>query len=1075
MPENNTNHPVLPQLEKNRTIKGFANVGVWDPRKPIELANLSNDLKVEDVGIELNSIPDVWARPLLFDMSLFNPGHLLRRRSIAEWRGLMAMIALKEALDLTSFRAVPISIPTDPEALARSPAFLRAAANLVPTSTIDPETSWHNLYVFLWGNNPIGMTSPTTLVVTATNYFGSINQDLVPWFNGQVLVDPTKRVIDDRGGKVRNPVHQGEFLGKQQRGLLAGWLRHLSSALQTRVPEGINSLLSLINSYVGDLGVTAEDAPSISMSRQSSLGMTSGVFALLDRPVAAVRSPASTSHVRLVQSRGESAPRIPILVVDKDIARQWQRDETEITVGDGKTLRTAIPTTGFPEDPPSPKNRLGNAIISDAEVWAPIWFFKKKLYVIGKARAFDKVVGINLQGELKFNEQAVTPILPLDQVLIDHLSVDDLAQRVSFEQHNEGILVTLRLRLNGSDDDFVTSRLYRRNSGEIQLLEGIPVLEVWPDFKAPTWKAYYTYYDRSLTTETFEAKPYYPGLVVQNGDVGQISDKRRITKTEQYPEAVICSLGVGTGEIGFCLIEPRPEKNHEVEVKYDVGVDFGATGTNIYFKVGGQNPQPFELKDRYVSVTSPKDRNVIYDNCLPAQTEKTPFLSIFKRFPNAPAENLRPLLDSIIFFPGSTLPNDDSKITYNLKWSDESSAAHKAEAFLKQIALQVAAEAASKGAGRINWHYSYPTAFGKSRYERFSAAWQAVVAACAEMTGVESSAEPIAQSESIAAAQYFCDSNGHSAPTNMGAVFVDIGGSTSDIAIWQGGLLWQSSVLLGGRDIFLDFLHDNLDFLKSLKSDLDLTPLKAAKDIDRTTFYAQVDHLLRREGEKLMGNLRTASTESEKMKQVVAVGMSGLFFYIGLILRHLKATEKFQDEIPSFFFGGNGSQIFRWLSSGLAFTSSSASSLLFKRVFFKASGLSVQPLKIELSKKPKAEAAFGLICGTNLNGAGKASAKQVLAGESFSEGSQEKPWNSLLDSDDETITVSVPKKLEKLEEFILAYNEGAREAELPLVAPKDSDRAELLREVRRTLSNNISTREPIFILALKSLLKTLRA
>ena len=172
-----SNHPVLPLLKTTRTIAGFAEEGVWDARHATELANLSQDIKVTKVGIDINSIPDIWARPLLFEMALFDipaaddsyRGHLLHKRVLGEWRGLIALLALREAGHIQDLTAVPINVPIDAAARSAAPAFLRAAANLVPTGTIDAETSWHQLYILLYKNRPIGITSPTTLVVTSTD------------------------------------------------------------------------------------------------------------------------------------------------------------------------------------------------------------------------------------------------------------------------------------------------------------------------------------------------------------------------------------------------------------------------------------------------------------------------------------------------------------------------------------------------------------------------------------------------------------------------------------------------------------------------------------------------------------------------------------------------------------------------------------------------------------------------------------------------------------------------------------------------------------------------------------------
>jgi len=198
-----------------------------------------------------------------------------------------------------------------------------------------------------------------------------------------------------------------------------------------------------------------------------------------------------------------------------------------------------------------------------------------------------------------------------------------------------------------------------------------------------------------------------------------------------------------------------------------------------------------------------------------------------------------------------------------------------------------------------------------------------------------------------------------------------------------------------------------------------------------------------------------------------------------LVLNHFRKQGKYQDEIPSFYIGGNGSKILRWLTAGAPFTRRSAANLIFGKVFFKGSGLTGDLPNIEISRKPKAEAAFGLICVDNLNHTHTAHEKLILAGEQFKQGDKEMSWETALDKDamadpaSETEPMRVAEKLEKLEEFLLAFNEGAKEAELLPVTPNANDRRALLNNVRTSLSKTIGNGEPVFILALKSLLKIL--
>jgi len=92
--------PILPKLKDSHNVDFFEKYGEWDVRPQDSLKKLSSGLKVDKVETEINSIPDMWARPMLFEMALLNPDHVLHKRILGEWRGMLAMLGLKEILGL---------------------------------------------------------------------------------------------------------------------------------------------------------------------------------------------------------------------------------------------------------------------------------------------------------------------------------------------------------------------------------------------------------------------------------------------------------------------------------------------------------------------------------------------------------------------------------------------------------------------------------------------------------------------------------------------------------------------------------------------------------------------------------------------------------------------------------------------------------------------------------------------------------------------------------------------------------------------------------------------------------------
>src|SRR5882724_478923 len=108
-------HPILPKLKDNHNVKSLKEAGKWDIRDQESLSKLSSGLKVDKVETEISSIPDMWARPMLFEMALLNPEHVLHERILGEWRGLLAMIALKEVAKLNRLTVTQVTLSSVPQ------------------------------------------------------------------------------------------------------------------------------------------------------------------------------------------------------------------------------------------------------------------------------------------------------------------------------------------------------------------------------------------------------------------------------------------------------------------------------------------------------------------------------------------------------------------------------------------------------------------------------------------------------------------------------------------------------------------------------------------------------------------------------------------------------------------------------------------------------------------------------------------------------------------------------------------------------------------------------------------------
>ncbi len=482
--------PLLPSLKTGHNVQLPA-VGKWDARKADELDKISEGLDVNQAETQVNSIPDVWARPLLFEMALFSSDkederHPLRQQILGEWRGLLAILALKEIKNLKVLTAKKVEIKLSDN--QPNPLFLEALHKLIPKKTLVADTSWKHLYLFLFQighhTKPIGMTSPTTLVVTPTYYYNHIDQNKIPWFDGKILQDPIN------------------YLSDLEKEALAGWLDSMDKNLTIHPGQKdttiLNKLSGLLQSFVSDLNVNLNSSvgePAFGIEKGS------GIFFYFDKPAGAGKPKGS--DVNLVASPNRN-PKMPMLLVDRNIATDWDKQLKDITVSGSATF------ADIPSNDVVTRSQIGSHTINNAQIWQPKELFTEKLFVVKTDNAFSGAKQESWIQDVKpqLNNQPVSIILPVNQELLEYLDEDDLLQRLKFRQGPNGeIIVQLRLTLGtNTARPYEVKKTYSRD--EIFDFDQVPVIEVFPNFKKDNWKTYYVAYSADNPKSTFQAKPY---------------------------------------------------------------------------------------------------------------------------------------------------------------------------------------------------------------------------------------------------------------------------------------------------------------------------------------------------------------------------------------------------------------------------------------------------------------------------------------------------------------------------------------------------------------------------------------
>ena len=310
----NSYFPMLPKVNEDisKVLKDQA--GIWKETDINFLLGLSNSLdcgeSIKDMG-SVDSIPDMWARPLLFKMALFDLEPTkqfvtgLHEKVRGEWRALLAMLALKDfkRLDL---KAEQVNILDDNSDLAQ------ILKSLAPQESLTGnKDAWlTDVYIIFFNGRPLAMTSPTTLVTCAADYENTFDGNIfTPWSSNQrTLTDPIK------------------FLSPVELAALKMWLDNLYGKIQrlekfgSRAKEISNALLKCIADYERDVAKARPSTVSFEIV-PSNLNLHVGITRLLDDTIKGREPRFEDSAVRLINKKRN------LLLISPDFVRDFARFE----------------------------------------------------------------------------------------------------------------------------------------------------------------------------------------------------------------------------------------------------------------------------------------------------------------------------------------------------------------------------------------------------------------------------------------------------------------------------------------------------------------------------------------------------------------------------------------------------------------------------------------------------------------------------------------------------------------------------------------------------------------------------
>ena len=698
--------------------------------------------------------------------------------------------------------------------------------------------------------------------------------------------------------------------------------------------------------------------------------------------------------------------------------------------------------------------------------------------------------------KLIFQGQSITPLIPLKPILLHYFTPEDLIAKVELAQINSSdgpqVRVILDLPLSELKDDPRQPKNYQIYKNypikEENALPEVPILEIWPNFRAEGWHSYYAfYYDGEFGEDTFqvylpEAKERHPFV---NG-----RGAYQIDRLEKFPSFIECQDSSGNC-IGLILLK-TPEEIR-LQDRWKIGVDFGTSFTNVYVN-NNRTVEPLSMESLHLKVTevlTETRRPVLFEYFIPESfipTEKPlPLESVLttKGKPERHKNLERPIIDGRIYIPDhSSFEALPGWIETNLHWNNY--AANKL--FLKNLALYGSAVAAKNGVGQIQWCISYPSAFDYSSRKKYAKTWENITEELQVTTGIEHFCPEVDnlnffRSKNAAFAQYFADMEGFDL---VRTTCIYMRRETSDISVWYNNeLIHQCSVLFAGRHLLSDFLELNPNFFSQLFEQ----NLRDWNQLTEDKFRAKLDVFLRLESENWLKNKRDFAEDDPKFQgfiRLMAIGIGGLYYYVGTTLGVLEQKGKYQSrEITPVYIGGNGSQVLNWLAERGRFLADSEISDLLSQMLNKGSGFNDRILeKTRLSQRPEDEVACGLVLDrAKLTGWNKKTKDPLIE------------WIETLKFEGNIRKLKIPD-LVPLRTFLDYFHVSLKELEIeeilplqnyelgdePGAEPESTYNQTLWRNTQMELTNislkmkretNDIPLEPPFIMGLKALLKVL--
>jgi hypothetical protein len=900
----------------------------------------------------ISAIPTIWARAFLFWIGLRGKTDITAPQVLSEWKGALGLLALGKTLNL-DMRVWSFHLEEKSTWAAEHSLY-----------TLAPSPEWRDGFIITVHDEPLIISSPFSLVFTPKEY------------------ECPASVPFQRNGRLADPAVFFKELGAQnwQDELTALRLyvertRHRLGAL--RQQPNINVLVDLLKEWENEIRtlIPTEDTAVYSLTEnpwglQAPYDTVDTSVVINYWQVAGKKSPSDAGRcpsdflLGSSQYRDGNVQPEPPIVIWMEGWRQPKRRmiNSQISLG-----------LKYPEGPSGTELTDGTKYpwIKPLEL-----FFTPSVAQLRKG-SFEGALGKYADGF----------VYPYTAEIMNYFTPEEIVKNTTIAPLTDGgVKVELRVPLMNHRlerrGEAIISKTYAKERVMDEKNAVVPeTIAIWPNFSPGRgenqhgWKKYFLY-ARNVKTRNSEG-----GFTI-NPIVGTASTRESIeTFTAEIPpyhkmrggisilEIVHPPSGISlfnnerSESVGLILLCPLPAPT-EARRKWEVGVDFGTSNTAVFFREDG-GKAPLSLQARLKVIYSAEEPHVLeyhsatesFHNAAYVPDSDSSdrgfpsFSSIFRVITHA--DNMEPIKHGRIIFIDRIFPQQfgfdlKEKVLDKVKWARGQQERHYAKTFLWHCILMVCAEAYDKGARSINLHWAYPSAFSESMSNTLGDSWNSICTNLMRSTGIEITlAPPVTESVAIAKWRVF--------EGNSPGVVMDIGGGTTDIAIWMNAKLdYQCSIPFAGG-LLSDFATKKRELvpalLKGVDLDSDLKKKLASKFGDIIAKHGLLNIILKRHGTSIMGNLATGEEITKELRSFLLYGLSSLFYYVGLVVaaRAPDATD------CAVYLAGNGSRLL-----SLAIPSRERLQRALASIMRSANPRLVR-VDVKVSAEPKNEVAKGLL------------------------------------------------------------------------------------------------------------------